>query len=177
MHHKFVTIKTHGICFRESASASISEPQQELQSRSNMLTKGLSLKWQENPCKSSSTVLPPCKRMAFANTYFKGTGTRYSRSHEPRGDKPFRILAWVPLTHYLRESTSQAPTFSLQGKALQGQQFQGSKSVQVKGHSGSCSSYCTKEMHKLGAKKKRFYTGIYINICKCICVYMCMGVF
>lgn len=71
---------------------------------------------------------PTLQANAFDTTYFKGMGTRYSSSHESRGGKPVWILAWVPLTHYLRELTSQSPTLSLQGKALQQQQFHGSKS-------------------------------------------------
>lgn len=114
---------------------------------------------------------PTLQANGFSHHLLQGMGTRYSGLHEPRGDKPFWILAWVPRTHYLRELHSQSSALGLQGKALQQQQFQGSKSVQLKGHSGSCSSCCTNEMHKLGAKKKRFCTCIYINIRKYIYVY------
>lgn len=93
-------LKTYGICFWETASFHISAlARAKLQVK--YVSKRLSLRWQEHPFRSSSTILPPVNLMFFAYTYFNEMDSRYSALHKET--KTFWILVWVLPTCYLRE--------------------------------------------------------------------------
>lgn len=92
--------------------------------------------------------------MGFAHTYLNGMDTGYSAFHEPRGDKstldfslspPDMSIKRKPIGYFSWISCFQLAKERSAGTAV---------SLQLKIRSGSCPSYCTKEMCKPGAEER-----------------------